>query len=275
MGAASPAATRKLFGTDGVRGVAGEFITAELALGLARAATARVDAKRVLIIRDTRESGEMLEAAVAAGIAAAGGEALLGGVLPTPGAPLLIGRYGFDLGVVLSASHNPFADNGIKFFGGDGYKLSDAVEAGDRGAARVAAAQHAPRPRPPLPRRARGLPARAARALRRPRPQRPPRAAGLRQRRDLRGRAGDLPPPRRPRRRDGRAPDGRNINAGCGSTHLEPLAGGDGRGRLRLRLRLRRRRRSRAGRRPQRHRGRRRRADRARRHAQGRAAASR
>jgi phosphoglucosamine mutase len=125
---AAGAAPRKLFGTDGVRGVAGEFVTAELALSLARAATARVEAKRVLVIRDTRESGEMLEAAVAAGIAAAGGDALLGGVLPTPGAPLLIGRYAFDLGVVLSASHNPFQDNGIKFFGGDGYKLSDAVE---------------------------------------------------------------------------------------------------------------------------------------------------
>ena len=83
---------------------------------------------RVLVIRDTRESGEMLEAAVAAGVAAAGGEALLGGVLPTPGAPLLIERYGFDLGVVLSASHNPYEDNGIKFFGGDGFKLSDATE---------------------------------------------------------------------------------------------------------------------------------------------------
>jgi phosphoglucosamine mutase len=84
---------------------------------------------RALIIRDTRESGEMLEAAVAAGIAAAGGEALLGGILPTPGAPLLIERHGFDLGVVISASHNPYQDNGIKFFGGDGYKLSDATEA--------------------------------------------------------------------------------------------------------------------------------------------------
>jgi phosphoglucosamine mutase len=128
---AVPVATRKLFGTDGVRGVAGEFLSAELALSLARAATARVQGDapaRVLVIRDTRESGEMLEAAVAAGIAAAGGEALLGGVLPTPGAPLLIERYGFDLAVVLSASHNPYQDNGIKFFGGDGFKLSDAVE---------------------------------------------------------------------------------------------------------------------------------------------------
>src|SRR4051812_6715082 len=71
----------------------------------------------------------MLEAAVAAGAAAAGGEALLGGILPTPGAPLLIQRHGFDLGVVISASHNPYRDNGIKFFGGDSYKLSDATEA--------------------------------------------------------------------------------------------------------------------------------------------------
>src|SRR6478735_772298 len=130
--AAQTSAARKLFGTDGVRGVAGEFLTAELALTLARSATARVTtdhAPRVLIIRDTRESGEMLEAAVAAGVAAAGGEALLAGILPTPGAPLLIHRHGFDLGVVLSASHNPYQDNGIKFFGGDGYKLSDATEA--------------------------------------------------------------------------------------------------------------------------------------------------
>src|SRR4051794_39726433 len=70
----------------------------------------------------------MLEAATAAGIAQAGGDALLGGVLPTPAAPLLIRRYGLDLGVVLSASHNPFADNGIKFFGPDGHKLSDQRE---------------------------------------------------------------------------------------------------------------------------------------------------
>jgi phosphoglucosamine mutase len=122
---------RKLFGTDGVRGVAGEFLTAELALALAAAATRRTGAERpqVLIIRDTRQSGEMLQAAVAAGVSSAGGDALLGGVLPTPAAPLLIGRYGFDLAVVLSASHNTYRDNGIKFFAGDGYKLSDETEA--------------------------------------------------------------------------------------------------------------------------------------------------
>ena len=121
---------RKLFGTDGVRGLAGEFVTAELALALGRAATEQTGAQhpQVLIVRDTRESGEMLESAVAAGVSAAGGDALLGGVLPTPAAPLLLGRYGFDLAVVLSASHNPFHDNGIKFFAGDGYKLTDDAE---------------------------------------------------------------------------------------------------------------------------------------------------
>ena len=121
----------ELFGTDGVRGIAGEFLTAELALALGRAATRQIDSKRprALIVRDTRESGEMLQAAVAAGVSAAGGEALLGGVLPTPAAPLLIKRYELDLAVVLSASHNPYRDNGIKFFAADGFKLTDEAEA--------------------------------------------------------------------------------------------------------------------------------------------------
>jgi phosphoglucosamine mutase len=113
-----------------VRGVAGEFLSAELALALGRAATAisQAQAPQVLIVSDTRESGEMLEAALAAGIAAAGGHALLGGVLPTPGASLLIRRFGFDMAAVVSASHNPYRDNGIKFFGPDGTKLADEEE---------------------------------------------------------------------------------------------------------------------------------------------------
>jgi phosphoglucosamine mutase len=120
----------KLFGTDGVRGAAGEFLTAELAVALGRAAAAvsPADAPQILIVRDTRESGEMLEAALAAGIAAAGGHALLGGVLPTPGAALLVRRYGFDMAAVVSASHNPYRDNGIKFFGPEGTKIADATE---------------------------------------------------------------------------------------------------------------------------------------------------
>jgi phosphoglucosamine mutase len=122
--------TARLFGTDGVRGVAGELLSAELAVALGKTATARIEVARprVLIVRDTRESGEMLQSALAAGVSAGGGEALLGGVLPTPAAPLLLRRYGFDLAAVISASHNPYQDNGIKFFAADGFKLSDAVE---------------------------------------------------------------------------------------------------------------------------------------------------
>jgi phosphoglucosamine mutase len=119
-----------LFGTDGVRGVAGDFLSAELAtsLGAAAASIARGDTPQVLIVRDTRESGDMLEAALAAGVAAAGGHALLGGILPTPGAALLVRRHGLDLAAVVSASHNPYQDNGIKFFGPDGTKLADEQE---------------------------------------------------------------------------------------------------------------------------------------------------
>src|SRR5438105_7806504 len=85
---------RQLFGTDGIRGRAGHFLSAELALGVARAAVSHSPAERpqVLIVRDTRESGEMLESALAAGVSAGGGDALLGGVLPTPAAPLLVRR---------------------------------------------------------------------------------------------------------------------------------------------------------------------------------------
>ncbi|HWH09581.1 MAG TPA: phosphoglucosamine mutase [Solirubrobacteraceae bacterium] len=121
---------RRLFGTDGVRGVAGEEVTASLALSLGRVAALRcgVERPRVLVIRDTRESGEMLESAIAAGVAEVGGEVLLGGVLPTPAAPLIVRRYGLDLAVVISASHNPYRDNGIKFFAADGFKLTDADE---------------------------------------------------------------------------------------------------------------------------------------------------
>ncbi len=123
---------RKLFGTDGVRGEAGTFLTAELALALGRAATESLEAARpqVLIVRDTRESGPMLESALAAGIAEAGGDALLGGVLPTPAAAVLVRKLGLDLAAVVSASHNPYRDNGIKFFAANGSKLPDDAEAG-------------------------------------------------------------------------------------------------------------------------------------------------
>jgi phosphoglucosamine mutase len=123
--------SRQLFGTDGVRGRAGEFLSAELAVALSRATVELCEEPhpQVLIVRDTRESGEMLEAAIAAGITAAGGDVLLGGVLPTPAAPLLVRRHGLQLAAVISASHNPYEDNGIKFFAADGFKLSDQTEA--------------------------------------------------------------------------------------------------------------------------------------------------
>jgi phosphoglucosamine mutase len=125
----------RLFGTDGVRGVAnGPVLTAELALGLGRAAArfarergARSQA-RILIGRDTRRSGFMFEDSLAAGVASAGGLAVRVGVLPTPGIATLVRLGHADLGVVISASHNPFPDNGIKLFGGDGFKLDDAGE---------------------------------------------------------------------------------------------------------------------------------------------------
>ena len=223
MEAITGAGPRRLFGTDGVRGVAGEFLSADLALALARAATAEAGARRAVVLRDTRESGEMLEAAVAAGVAAAGGEALLAGVLPTPAAPLLVDRYGFDLGIVISASHNPFRDNGIKFFGADGFKLGDATEAAIEARLEVpVAAASVGRVR-----RLRGALEDYLRALHE-------RFASL----DLSGRrvaldcangATHAAAPEMFRRLGAHvtviadAPDGRNINAACGSTHLDGL----------------------------------------------------
>jgi phosphoglucosamine mutase len=123
-------AERRFFGTDGVRGPVGELLTPDLAVRLGRAAALQADAERpqVLIVRDTRESGPMLEEALAAGIAAGGGDAMLAGVLPTPAASVLSRRLSFDLAAVVSASHNPFADNGIKFFNSRGTKLDDGAE---------------------------------------------------------------------------------------------------------------------------------------------------
>jgi len=218
---------RKLFGTDGVRGVAGDVLIAELALALGRAVTLQAAAERpqVLVIRDTRESGEMLETALAAGVTAAGGDVLLGGVLPTPAAPLLIGRYGFDVAAVISASHNPYRDNGIKFFGADGSKLSDATELA------IERLLEQPTAPPPVIGRVRALHGTLEDYLR----ELHTRFADL----DLSGldvlldcangatfraapeifrRLGATVTP------VAHEPDGRNINAGCGSTHVEALA---------------------------------------------------
>ena len=123
-------ALRKLFGTDGVRGVAGVDLTEGLArdLGAAAVAVAGPGCK-VVLGRDTRESGPALEEALVEGIVSGGGVALTAGVIPTPGVAMLVGRLGAELGCIISASHNPYEDNGIKFLGAEGRKLPDSAEA--------------------------------------------------------------------------------------------------------------------------------------------------
>jgi phosphoglucosamine mutase len=128
------ATSRKLFGTDGVRGIANvPPMTAETALALGRAAAhvfkRRGGRHRIVIGKDTRLSGYMLEMALSSGICSMGVDVLLVGPLPTPGIAFITHSMRADAGVVISASHNPFQDNGIKFFSGDGFKLPDDVEA--------------------------------------------------------------------------------------------------------------------------------------------------
>jgi phosphoglucosamine mutase len=233
---AEAVSSRRLFGTDGVRGRAGEFLTADMALRLGHAAVGvtHSDTPQVLIVRDTRESGQMFEAALAAGITAAGGDAIFGGVLPTPGAALLARRLGFDMAAVVSASHNPYHDNGIKFFGRDGTKLDDDAEA--RIEAAVLAGEE-----PQMAERAgrtRALRGAADDYLR----ELELRFKGL----DLSGKRILLDCANGAAYRVGPQifqrlgaeirvvadePDGRNINAGVGSTHVsglaETMAGGD------------------------------------------------
>ncbi len=218
--------SRKLFGTDGVRGEAGTFLSAELATSLGRAVTTSLEVARpqVLIVRDTRESGPMLEAALAAGVAAAGGDAMLGGVLPTPAAAILVRKLGFDLAAVVSASHNPFQDNGIKFFSARGTKLDDELEA------RIEALMEEPPPAGPAAGAVRELNGGLDDYLREL-----SAAFAL----DLSGRQIVLDCANGATFRAAPAiferlgasvetigiePDGRNINAGCGSTHMEALA---------------------------------------------------
>src|SRR5262252_10379804 len=126
--------TRKLFGTDGIRGTANaEPMTAETALKVAMAAgrvLRRGDHRHLVVIgKDTRLSGYMIEPALTAGFIARGMDVVLVGPLPTPAIAMLTRSLRADLGVMISASHNPFEDNGIKLFGPDGFKLDDATEA--------------------------------------------------------------------------------------------------------------------------------------------------
>lgn len=124
--------SEKLFGTDGVRGVANTELTPLLAMALGAAAAralGRGHTPRFVVGRDTRISGTLLESALAAGLCSMGAQVVTAGVVPTPAVAGIAWMQAFDAGIVISASHNPFSDNGIKFFGGDGYKLDDTLEA--------------------------------------------------------------------------------------------------------------------------------------------------
>jgi phosphoglucosamine mutase len=129
-----PPPARKLFGTDGIRGVANEHpMTPEVALQLGRAVTfvagrGKSHVPRILVGKDTRLSGYMLEQAIASGVCATGGRVMLCGPMPTPAIAHLTVSMRADAGIVISASHNPYQDNGIKVFGADGFKLPDAAE---------------------------------------------------------------------------------------------------------------------------------------------------
>jgi len=227
-------AVRKLFGTDGIRAVAGENPldpTTIFATGLALAHSLKKLAAepRVILGRDTRESSPWIAATLAAGIEAAGGIVESAGIVPTPAVAFLARKHGFQAGVVISASHNPWQDNGIKLFGGDGFKLPDAVEL----AIEDEILHHAAKIAAPDPT---GLPAvkdnpalqgeyiqfliDAVPGL---------SLAGLKIVADCANGAASAVAPELFKRLGGVtllniSPDGRNINAGCGALHPENVA---------------------------------------------------
>jgi phosphoglucosamine mutase len=223
---------RRLFGTDGVRGLAnGDLLTPELSLSLA-ASAARVLAERdrshrpvAVVGRDPRASGEMLEAAVVAGLASAGADALRVGVLPTPAVAHLVDALGADLGVMISASHNPMPDNGIKLFAAGGHKLPDALET---------AVEHGldspfDRPTGAAVGRVRDLPDAGRRYVEHLLACTPQPLGGLRVVVDCAHGAASTVAAEAYGRAGAQVvtlhaePDGLNINDGVGSTHLEPL----------------------------------------------------
>jgi phosphoglucosamine mutase len=229
----------RLFGTDGVRGRANADLPPELALSVARAA-AGVLADRdgtsrpvAVVGRDPRASGEMLEAAVVAGLVSAGADVLRAGVLPTPALAYLTGRTGADLGVMISASHNPMPDNGIKLFSRGGHKLPDALEAAierEIGTPRRRAEDTAAhRPTGAQIGRVRDLPDAVEDYTEHLLGTVPQPLTGLRLVVDGAHGSAAVCGPDTYRRAGatvttiGCAPDGWNINDGVGSTHLEPL----------------------------------------------------
>jgi phosphoglucosamine mutase len=223
----------RLFGTDGVRGRANADLTPEVALAVAGAA-ARVligldPTHRPLAVvgRDPRASGEMLEGAVVAGLASAGADVLLVGVLPTPAVAFLTASYGADLGVVLSASHNPMPDNGIKLFARGGHKLPDDIEAQIE--ADIDAGPPAQRPTGASIGRVRPADDAAERYIEHLLAAVPMRLGGLHVVVDCAHGAASFVAPEIYRRAGAKvtviaaAPDGININDGVGSTHLGGL----------------------------------------------------
>jgi phosphoglucosamine mutase len=220
----------RLFGTDGVRGLANAELTPELAMSVAASAARvftehdRTHRQVAVVGRDPRASGEMLEAAVVAGLTSAGCDVLRVGVLPTPAIAYLVDALGADLGVVLSASHNPMPDNGVKLFAKGGHKLPDAVE--DEIEARIGEAFDRPTGATigrvtevdALERYVDHLIDTSGVSL-----------AGLRIVVDCANGASSQAAPLAYRRASAEViaihhtPDGRNINENCGSTHLESL----------------------------------------------------
>jgi len=227
-----PSMNERLFGTDGVRGTAGGYpldpaTVARLGAALVRVLSAGGRTPRLLVGRDTRESGPGIEAALAAGIAAEGASLTSAGVLPTPAVAHVTRAGGFDAGLVISASHNPFADNGIKVFSGHGVKLAEDQER------RVEALVADPGLQTPGLAAVRATPADYTRDyldhLRRALPD-PDRLSGLTLAVDAANGAMSVVAPRLFRELGfdvavlHAAPDGRNINDQCGSTHPESLA---------------------------------------------------
>ncbi|GAC80622.1 phosphoglucosamine mutase [Gordonia malaquae NBRC 108250] len=224
------ASVARLFGTDGVRGRANDQLTPELALRLASAAVSVLGADansrpRVVVGRDPRASGELLEAALCAGLAAAGADAIRVGVVPTPAVAFLTADYGADFGVMISASHNPMPDNGIKFFGAGGHKLADDVEDA------IEAAMDAPAERPTGADvgRLRDAPDAEERYLRHLAASVDARLDGLTIVVDGANGAASTVGPHAYEAAGATViaihsdPDGLNINDGCGSTHLDVL----------------------------------------------------
>lgn len=222
----------RLFGTDGVRGVANTELTAELAMALGSAAARRLGSaggtrRRVAVVgRDPRASGEMLEAAVIAGIASEGVDTLRVGLMPTPAVAYLTNAYDADFGVMISASHNPMPDNGIKIFGPGGHKLDDATE--DRIEELV---QQGPGARPTGADIGRAVDAEDAleRYLRHVSKAATTRLDALTVVVDCAHGAASIAAPRAYRAAGANVipihaePDGLNINDGCGSTHMQSL----------------------------------------------------